>query len=297
MQPLRQIRLALCATAAAAAPALAVHTNFVAYNDFGTVGPSAANVTAITVSGLADRDGDGDYEGSAHGELVDYASGQGAGAFLTFAVTNCTLANVQFEYGTNAVAGDAEDTFGGIVNCVGNVYGGNTAQQRYTVGLTGLKPWRRYELTLFSDRNYFHFKYGDYYRGRFCGYTIEGAESFINASTRRSVWVQFKTQAVEDDTTVIDIMHNGGSSDCDWGGFTADGVIDDGAVCRFAEVDPGPDGEFTVRIYPRNGTVHGDTEYYPGALWSGWGDEIHLNAMRLVETPATRATGSTLIVR
>ncbi|MBN1672451.1 MAG: chitobiase/beta-hexosaminidase C-terminal domain-containing protein [Kiritimatiellae bacterium] len=192
---------------------------FTAYNDLAwTNGQTTVNITTFTVG--------------ESGQLVDFATGQGAGVNL--AVQG---GSPDQQYRPDRGAGpnpgtDAYDVFNGKVDCLGLL--------QYDVvdtalTFTGLDPTLRYEFVLFGNRD------SASYADRTTVTVLSGAAGFENRSTPGAV---ITATAIAGDTTIIANGYN----------------TIDGHVARFADIDPGADGTFVVTV------GDSDTKYYLNAI-------------------------------
>ena len=187
---------------------------FIAYNDLcWSSGQISQNITTFTTTNGT--------TGYAHsGPLVDYRTG----------LTNGVRVEVQGGSGLNTGGGvhpangtDAHNVFDTKVNCNGTMSYGTTD---LTLRFTGLDPTLKYEFVLYADR-------GDpAYSGAssrdLCA-TLLGADALENDSTTGTT---ITTDTLPNDTTLYNAGYN----------------YPYGLVARFIDVDPGADGQFTVRV-------------------------------------------------
>lgn len=198
---------------------------FTAYNDLSWgAGQLASNVTTHT-SATGGGGGDGG------GELVDYDTGLPTGAWVSI-TGGLWVGATHVGQGRAANAGtDAHAVFHGKVDCQGVL---SYAETELVLAFSNLNPRALYEVVLFGNR--------DLYTTRFTTLTLEGAVTFTNRSTPGAV-----VSGVNGATTRI---LNGTN--------TATGL-----VARYAEIDPGADGGFTLRIPP---ATNDDGRYYLNAF-------------------------------
>ncbi|MBN1670861.1 MAG: fibronectin type III domain-containing protein [Kiritimatiellae bacterium] len=188
---------------------------FAAYNDCAwSRGQPAANLTTYTAWPSNGC--------TTAGCLVDYATGAALPACLSVA-SDGHWSTGHLAQGADAAGGDAAAAFGGRLSAVGNM-----AYGTITLEFSELDPGMRYAVTLFGNRG------EPAYTDRTSVFTIAGATAFRNASSAGAV---METGTLPDDTVTIVTGHN----------------TREGRVARFAEIDPGADGRFTVRI----GGTHG----------------------------------------
>jgi len=195
---------------------------FTAYNDLAwTNTQTADNITTYTLN--------------QNGALVDYESGDVLDVTLT---VNNGASGPYLSQGVDPAGGtDADQVFGGIVDCAG-LLGYTTSELTLTVA--GMEPTMRYELVLFGNRGV------SGYEGRTTIAILEGAPGFENGSTTGAT---VQTTSQPDDTTVIG---NGNNTANGW-------------VARYERIDPGSDGEVLLRMPAWSGT--GDAgRYYVNAL-------------------------------
>ena len=187
---------------------------FSAYNDLAWFdGQAQAGITTYTTT-------NGFPDAVAAGMLVDRLSGVATDVKLT--VTGGL--GVYSHQGAHPASGtDAHAVFDGVVDCAGTVsYGAEDLVLRFE----GLRPELRYDLALYCDRNEQTYTGASarVHRG-----TLVGADSFVNIS---SEGVQLVTDSTADDTTSCNAGYNNEA----------------GYVTRFAEIDPGADGEVLLRL-------------------------------------------------
>ncbi|MBN1670144.1 MAG: fibronectin type III domain-containing protein [Kiritimatiellae bacterium] len=186
-------------------------TGFTAYNDMAWFSGQTQNkITTYTIpSG-----------GANSGTLVDYASG----AALAASVTITGGSGVYEAQGAHPASGtDAYSVFNGIVDGKGTASYGT---EDLIMAFAGLDPALRYELVVYSDRN------STSYTGANSRYHVgilSGAASFANASSSGAVR---STTAATDDTTTYNAGYNNRN----------------GYVTRYANIDPGADGAFTLTV-------------------------------------------------
>ena len=188
-------------------------SGWVAYNDCAwTSGQLNTNITLYTIpSG-----------GTASGLLVDYTTGEDTP--VTATITSSGSPTIQTgTYGgseTN-VGTDAYEAFHGIVDMPGVVQYGGSSGWWVEVTFTDLDPESTYAFVTSANRD------GDY-TDRFTKFTLLDA---ANATNTSSSGVTISTTTFADDTTVFNTGEN-----------TAEGY-----VASWEEIDPGEDGDFTVR--------------------------------------------------
>ena len=198
---------------------------FTAYNDLSWGSGQLSNhITAhTTVAGGAGGDGGG--------ELIDYATGQPAGAMLGI-TGGSWLGATHYVQGANANSGtDADEVFNGKVDCLGVV---SYETNELVLTFSNLMPTVRYEVVLFGNRAQ--------YNDRFTTVTLEGAVNFTNTSSLGATISGASSQT----TRILN------------GNNTVNGY-----VARYAGIDPGADGVFTLRTLP--GTTVAE-RYYVNAL-------------------------------
>ena len=218
---------------------LAESAPFTAYNDLAwQTGQSAVNITM--------------YTREQQGLLVDHDTGKAVPARLTL---NSGGGGPYATQGVGADTGtDAASVFDGRVDCTGLL---SYATDELVLSIEGLSPLMAYELVLFGNRDIVA------YAGRTTVVTLEGADSFVNAS---SAGATIGTSMAADDTTTI---ANGSNRT-------------NGFVARYRAIAPGADGAVQVRV----------------PAWSGTGDagRFYLNALMLKAVPGERrviASGAT----
>jgi hypothetical protein len=181
---------------------------FVAYNDLNsTNSENAHNVTG--------------YDYSATNEpLKDVNTGDDLFVTITGSVFPVDAYD---PYGTNGgnftnMDSDAYLTFNGIVDLTG-VFELDAPEWSHTITFNNLEPGRIYTITLTANRN------GVSYSGqRYTKVTIEGAETYTNASTKGVV--------VNSEASVS---------------FSTGYNTVNGHVAKWTEITTGPDGSFSIR--------------------------------------------------
>ncbi|MBN1673980.1 MAG: lamin tail domain-containing protein [Kiritimatiellae bacterium] len=164
------------------------------------------------------------------GNLVDYNTGDTLSAQLAI---NAGGGGAFVDRGTNALAStDAHGVFNGIVDCVGLIQYGTTD---LIFTFTGLEPALRYELVLYGNRD--RVDYAD----RYSTVVISDVAGFENESTPG---VATGTTSMPGDTTTL---------------YSGDNTAN-GHVARYAGIDPGSDGDFTVTV------GDSDSRFYVNAL-------------------------------
>lgn len=184
---------------------------WVAYNDLnwsaGQLDNNITKISAWTTNGHVNT-----------GELRNQADGSLVGVVLTVGSSGSYLSS----YATQGTDGngftDAADAFGGKVSCVGVISGGD-----FTFTLTQLDPDRRYDVTLFGNRD------APAYTNRTALVTISDVVDFQNVS---SVGTTKSSISMPSDTTECGVGYNS----------------ENGDVIRFAEVDPGVDGDLVITL-------------------------------------------------
>jgi hypothetical protein len=188
---------------------------FTAYNDFSW----AVDQITYNISRYTTEAGDGTPPAGTNGLLMDYASGLPANVTLGVSGGQWDGATHTTQ-GANAAPGtDADSVFGnGKVSCKGLISYGSAGN--VLLAFSGLDKDTKYTLVLFANR--------DGYEDRNSKFTLSDVASFTNESTAGAVR---STIAMPDDSVTI-IANN-----------TARGY-----VARFAEIDPGPDGDMLVTV-------------------------------------------------
>jgi hypothetical protein len=171
------------------------------------------------------------FSGSSSGELLDQKTGNPTGVIATLTESGGVVWQPQnsgsFTGGYDTAVGtDAYDTFNGIADMTGVIYYGSTGWY-VDLTLTGLNPNRTYTFATSASRSRrFTDGGGDGYADRNSIYTISGVDAATNASTPGT------EQYLDDPLSV-------------W--FNTGNNHDEGYVARWTDIDPGPDGSFTVR--------------------------------------------------
>jgi hypothetical protein len=171
------------------------------------------------------------FSGSSSGELLDQKTGNPTGVIATLTESGGVVWQPQNSGGftggyDTAIGTDAYDTFNGIADMTGVIYYGSTGWYVDLV-LTGLNPNRTYTFATSASRSRrFTDGGGDGYADRNSIYTISGVDAATNASTPGT------EQYLDDPLSVL---------------FNTGNNHDEGYVARWTDIDPGPDGSFTVR--------------------------------------------------
>jgi hypothetical protein len=171
------------------------------------------------------------FSGSSSGELLDQKTGNPTGVIATLTESGGVVWQPQNSGGftggyDTAVGTDAYDTFNGIADMTGVIYYGSTGWY-VDLALTGLNPNRTYTFATSASRSRrFTDGSGDGYADRNSIYTISGVDAATNASTPGT------EQYLDDPLSVL---------------FNTGNNHDEGYVARWTDIDPGPDGSFTVR--------------------------------------------------
>jgi len=175
--------------------------------------PLQPNVTTINIGAGS--------PGPSSGMLKDFTTGADTGVTAALSQSGgVTWQPDPVSGGTDCNIGtDARNTFGpDTASLNGVVYYGSTGWY-VDLTLTGLDPSKRYEFATSANRN------NNTYTDRYTKYTLMGASSFTNSSTPG-----------------VSIGNGGASSTFLTGYNTVNGY-----VARWTNIDPGPDGSFTVR--------------------------------------------------
>jgi hypothetical protein len=192
-----------------------------AYNDLAwDVGQLSDNITTITSPfGASDL--------PSSGFLIDYDTGELTSIELTVigGYYSGTDSN-HSQAGDAVMAGDAHSIFDGRVDPMGTL-SYNDGEIDTTLRFSGLDPARRYNIALYTHRN----GSAEYDWGRAALVTLMGARFFVNVSSPDM-----------DDNGVP--LFSGLSDDSTR--YAANNP--DGQVVRFENIQPGIDGEFTIRI-------------------------------------------------
>ncbi len=175
-----------------------------------------ANVTTITI-------GTGN-PGPTSGVLLDQATGASTGVTATLTQSGGVVWQPDATSGGDetAVGTDAYTTFHNITDLGGVVYYG-TAGWYVDLTFTGLDPARTYTFATSANR-----KGGTTYADRVSRYTISDVVTAANASTSG---VTIKTTSFAGDTSAFSTGEN----------------TTTGYVARWTGIQPGSDGDFTVR--------------------------------------------------
>jgi hypothetical protein len=214
-----------------------LEAKWVAYNDFGWMdGQGGTYITKITspnnTAGLP-----------SSGNLIDHATG--VQKLPELSVTGGMYVG---DFGADAKAGDAASMFNDIVSCIGYVgYDTEARANSVVVRLSHLHPTSKYEVVLFGNRNEPSYEWV-----RRTKVVISGADSFVNTSS----------VAVDNH-----ILYTG--TDCAWTNLPSY-TTETGYVARFADIDPGDDGEITFTL-----------DFDGDQLFAG--QSRYLNALRLTE--------------
>ncbi|MBN1670747.1 MAG: CotH kinase family protein [Kiritimatiellae bacterium] len=187
---------------------------FTAYNDMAWFpGQLAGNITTYTTP-------NGTGGGANSGPLMDYDTGAPLG--VTFTMTGGS--GVYENQGLHPAAGtDAHAVFDGKVDGKGTASYGTTD---VVMTFEGLDPALAYELVLYADRGSSRYVGSS---SRWHAGILSGAGGYANASTPGTV---VSSTYAPDDTTTYNAGYNNGN----------------GYVTRFAGIDPGADGAFTVTL-------------------------------------------------
>ena len=189
-----------------------------AYNDCNTnIGTApGSNVTTYTVTG------------STTGLLRSYPGGTNTPVTVTFSSFNNPTRDDQ---GISPNAGtDAYNVFNGIVDLAGGIYYGTTGWW-VDVTFTGLDPAKTYTFVTTANRDRTD------YTSRVSKFTIRDLTSAANESTSGTT---ISTTTLTNDTTAFLTGYN-----------TVNGY-----VARWTGINPGADGDFTVRAQSNSTTVN-----------------------------------------
>ena len=188
-------------------------SGWVAYNDCAWAsGQLNTNITLYTIpSG-----------GTASGLLVDYTTGEDTPVTATITASGSPSIQTGTYGGSETDAGtDAYEAFHGFVDMPGVVQYGGSSGWWVEVTFTDLDPENTYAFVTSANRD------GDY-TDRFTKFTLLDADAASNTS---SSGVTISTTTFADDTTVFNTGEN----------------TSEGYVASWEEIDPGEDGDFTVR--------------------------------------------------
>ena len=188
-------------------------SGWVAYNDCAWAsGQLNTNITLYTIpSG-----------GTASGLLVDYTTGEDTPVTATITASGSpTIQTGTYGGSETNVGTDAYEAFHGIVDMPGVVQYGGSSGWWVEVTFTDLDPESTYAFVTSANRD------GDY-TDRFTKFTLLDAATATNTS---SSGVTISTTTFADDTTVFNTGEN----------------TSEGYVASWEEIDPGEDGDFTVR--------------------------------------------------
>ncbi len=237
--------------------------DWTAYNDTGF--PSG-DVPDTDITTFTSPNG-----GSGHrrsGELVDYATGYGTGAFLTITGGSYNGGS-QSDHGTSLTVGDAAAVFNGFVDLSGSVsYVDDGPDDDLVFEFDGLDPAKRYTVVHYANRE------NGYGWDRAALATISGVDGFSNTSTQG---LDNNAEQVFDD---VDDPSTRYSADNSTGTDTPEG---DGWIVRFEDIEPGPDGAFTLTMsWDGDGT----------ALYTG----KYSNAIQLATQPAPPPTPASVVL-
>jgi len=205
-------------------------TGWVAYNDNvydpsldgSATDPNGQSVHYIAPNVTTYSIGD-DSPGPASGELLNFDTGAGTGVVATLSESGGVIwqpdvsSNWYGGYDT-ALGTDARNTFGGIADMTGVTYYGSTGWY-VDLTFTGLDPAKQYTFATSASR-------ANPAYDRSTIYTISDVDAATNASTPG-------TQEYLGDPLAV------------W--FNTGDNHDEGYVARWAGIDPGADGSFTVR--------------------------------------------------
>ncbi|MFH1108834.1 MAG: DNRLRE domain-containing protein [Planctomycetota bacterium] len=168
--------------------------------------------------------------GPGSGVLLDQASGDSTG--VTVALTesggvhwNHTIGGTWTSGYTTHAGTDARTTFGGIADITGVVYYGSTGWW-VDATFTGLNSQRRYTFATSASRA------NSAYTARITRFSISGVNGATNAST---------PGVQEYNGNPLQVYFNTGDNHTS------------GYVARWTDIDPGPDGSFTVRAQAHSG--------------------------------------------
>jgi len=212
-----------------------------------TVHYTGSNVTTFGVGNVT-----ADYGGTAEtanqpytnnsGALVNQSDGSATGATLTVSQNGADPAIWQPQVAATwtggydtAVGTDARNTFGGIADMTGVSFYGATSAWFVDYTITGLDPNEKYTFVCSSSRAQANTTGGAGYTTRMTDYTISDAVAFTNASTAGTT----VSGAGAVTTFVTGNNHTLGY------------------VTRWTDIEPGTDGDFTVRATPNPATDGG----------------------------------------
>ena len=192
---------------------------WVAYNDLAwESGQLETNITKYTIT-----------SGSDSGLLVDYATGVDVPVTATITSSGDLEINTGTYGGAETASGtDAYDLFHGIVDMPGVLHYGDLGWW-VEVTFTNLNPLNSYVFATSANRD------GSSYDDRISKFIIQDVDSAVNTS---SAGAAISTTSITDDTTVFCTGNNTG----------------DGYIARWSNVEPGVDGDFTVRVESNSST-------------------------------------------
>ncbi|MBN1675831.1 MAG: hypothetical protein JXR37_32605 [Kiritimatiellae bacterium] len=208
--------------------------NWVAYNDLSwTAGQSDDRITRYTTGS-----GEGMPPDGTSGPLRDFRTGDPVAA--TLRVTGGSYSDSVAGQGRMPADGtEADGIFGGILTGTGVISYGDPVVLQFS----GLAADARYVVALFGNRD------NPDYTDRVSRFTIGGAAAFEN---RSSAGAGFNGSA--DASVVITNGYN----------------TPDGYVARFANVDPGADGAFTVTV-DDGGSANAPKHYVNALMLAAYG--------------------------
>ncbi|MBN1845276.1 MAG: lamin tail domain-containing protein, partial [Sedimentisphaerales bacterium] len=174
------------------------------------------------------------YSGSTSGELIDHGSGQGSGITVSFSQSGGVVWQPSASSGgSDTAAGtDAYALFGGIADMTGVIYYGSTGWW-VEMTFTGLDPFQRYRFATSANRGG-----ASDYETRFTCYTLLDADGFTNASSSG-------------------VLVNSAASVS----FSTGRNTQNGYVAQWTGIQPGADGDFTVRA-EAHGSPYDDRRAY-----------------------------------
>jgi hypothetical protein len=192
---------------------------WVAYNDLAwESGQLETNITKYTIT-----------SGSDTGLLVDYATGADTPVTATITSSGDLEINTGTYGGAETASGtDAYELFHGIVDMPGVLHYGDLGWW-VEVTFTDLNPLSAYVFATSANRD------GSSYDDRVSKFIIQDVDSAVNTS---SAGAAISTTSFTDDTTVFCTGNN----------------TDDGYIARWSNVEPGADGDFTVRVESNSST-------------------------------------------
>ena len=204
------------------------------------------------------------YSVGQSGLLVDHFSGENTAVTLGVAGGS----GPQSYGGDAAFETDAYRVFDGIVDCAGVIGYEST---NLTLTMSGLEPTLRYEFVLFGNRD------RPEYTDRTSTATISGAPSFQNESTPG---VTITTTYLPQDTTVT---CNGWNRE-------------NGFVTRFAQIDPGLDGEIQITVSDNASKFYANALMLRATSWTGGSVVEFAQAASGAGEPVTNAAVAVVLV-